>query len=227
MPTSALPRATVPANAIYFTDAAARPGRIDWVAGGSVSTLHERPAGSLHSVAVSPDGQVYLADANQQDVIRLDGSREVRVYRAPTYVRAVAVSSRGKVYFSEATGAGGDGVIYELDGGEPRPFYTVHLADVRGSWGGEFAFDERDGLWLSSGNRTPSDLFHVVDGKPQRVYTSSDGAIGGFYVEKGGESVVYAGRDRIYRLRLRDGSREVIHAFAPGQDVSGVAPAVR
>jgi len=106
-------------------------------------------------------------------------------------IRDVAVkktddSGSYEVYFSIATGAWRDGHIYRVDGPETAShYYTVNLADfpvlscngTAGTWGGDFAFDDADNLYLSSGNHVPASIFRIsgagvygVTGSPVEVY---------------------------------------------------------
>jgi hypothetical protein len=95
-----------------------------------------------------------------------------------------------RVYFSTATGAAADGHIYYVDDapdfGPAVEYYTVVLESIPipscwagGSWGGNFAFDESENLFLSSGHCIPSALYKVsgagfdsVDGEavPELIY---------------------------------------------------------
>ena len=71
------------------------------------------------------------------------------------------------------------------------------------AWATQVALDRSNNdndLWLSSGNRIPAHLYKVVGGAPQRMYTSADGSISGFFFEPNG-NIVYANWDnRIHRL---------------------------
>jgi hypothetical protein len=183
---------------IYFTDAFARPGAIYRLQNGNVTELFRRAMNTLYSVAVSTDGAVFFCDANEYNVYKIQGAGEKVVYRHTTYVRALAVDSRGALYFSEATGGGGDGKIYRLDGSTAVAFYTVRLADVDGSWAGDFAFDQQGTLWLSSGNQRPANLYKVAKGVPEVVFTSADAMNGLSFASDG--SLIYTGMQAIYRL---------------------------
>jgi streptogramin lyase len=211
-------------TAIYFADGFALPGRIDRLDNGVVSPDYTRERHAIHSVAVASDGTVYFCDANTVAVMRLDNQQEVMVHRHTTYVRDVGVDSKGRVYFSEATGAGGDGTIYRIERGEAKPFYTVRLSHVDGSWAGNFALDGKDRLWLSSGNRVPASVYKVESGVPKRVYDAPEGSIAGFFIEGDGRAIVYADFEkRIYRVRMPSKERETLYFAPSAQHLSAVA----
>jgi hypothetical protein len=178
---------------------------------GTAAMLFRRSAGYLTSYAQAPDGTVYFTNAvNGTAVYKVHGAGESVVYQHDTYVRMVRVDSKGNVYFNEDTGAGGDGTIYQLVDGAASPadggpsasaakvFYRVKLSTVGGFWG-DFGFDGQDRLWLSSSNRIPSDLYLVVDGVPQHVYTSRDTSFMGFrFITP--TQVLFAGQDTTLRV---------------------------
>lgn len=160
---------------VYLADARLAPGKVFQVTQLSFPfprQVYERPAGGLHAVAVGPDGRLYFTDANQFDILRTDGLGEERIFRHATYVRDLAFDSRGRLFFSQATGAGGDGTIFRLDlaTGRATAFRTVRLEQVGGFWAGHFAFDRADHLYLSSGNRVPAALFAEAGGRFERRY---------------------------------------------------------
>jgi len=211
-------------DAVYFADALG-PGRISGLEKGTVATYYARVKGQIASLGIAPDGTVYFAEGSGFELYKMERGQDALVYTHNTYLRDVAVDSRGKVYFSEASGAGGDGVIYRLDGSQAVVFYRVPLSQVNGSWAGTFAFDPSDGLWLSSGNQIPASLYRVVHDVPQRVYTASDGSIFGFFFE-GKDSLLYADfGQRIYRLTIPAYQRTVFYSSPTAKALSAVAPA--
>lgn len=185
---------------VLFVDADDNPGRINRLDGEAVSTIYQRPNGQMHSVARASDGSIYFCDANGSKILRWRGEAEEVVFTHGTYVREVAIGPGDAVYFSEATGAGGDGIIYRLDGVSATEYYRVRLADVDGFWAGNFAFDPDGNLWLSSGNRVPASLYRVAEGTLRRVYTSPDAPIMGFTFEPTGNLVYADGREALIRL---------------------------
>lgn len=107
---------------IYLADGRANPGKIYQVrSGGAVTEWYERSSGRLSSLAVGPDGRMYFVNANRRSIFRIDGGAETRVYRHTTLVRDLAFDRQGHLYFSESTGAGGDGMIYRFN----RPVGTA------------------------------------------------------------------------------------------------------
>ncbi len=137
------------------------------------------------------------------------------VYTHTTYIRdiAFAFDSNGELglYFSEATGAGGDGKIYRIEDGYATPYYDVKLADVDGSWAGDFAFDAESNLYLSSGNRVPARIYKVDDGTVEGIYKDDKEPIKGLVCEDG--VLYYANwRTKIYRLDPDTGERTVVYS---------------
>jgi len=107
---------------IYFTDVKERPGSVYELAVGT-----PKPIFNFGKVAVRV------------------------VFTHTTYVRDVAFDPSGNLYFSESSGAGGEGKIYRLDltTGTATLFYTVRLASVGGFWSGDFAYSP-DGICTSA-----------------------------------------------------------------------------
>ena len=211
---------------LLFVDAEAINGRISRLDGETESTIYKRPSGQIHSLAPAKNDSIYFCNANKNAIYRLQGNTEETVYTHSTYVREVEIGPGGAVYFSEATGAGGDGVIYRLNGTNAVEFYRIRLSDVDGSWAGTFAFAGNGDLWLSSGNQIPANLYHVVGGAPQRVYTASDEAIMGFAFESTGNLIYANHNNTIVRLVLPSFARQIVQVIPSAQRLSDVALAM-
>ena len=200
---------TGPLPPLLIVNSNQRPGRIYKLENGDLSVFYTRSdrsayAGNLtlYSAAVSLDGTVYFVDANGDYVFQLDNSRVERpIYKHSTYVRHLGFDPSNHLYFSESTGAGGDGIIFRLDNGRAVPFYTVRLSEVDGFWAGTFAFDRSGSLWLSSGNRVPASLYKVVEGRPHKMFTTSS-SIMGFCFTSDSEVLYSDQRQTIQRLQL-------------------------
>lgn len=199
----ASPIADVPV--FYLTDAGDSTGKIYRVRDGRIRRIYARARGRLYSVAVAPDGTVYFSNHNDNHIYRLllPSGEEARVYTHDTYTRDVEFDSEGRLYFSESTGAGGDGTVYRLDleSRVARPVFSVKLAQVDGYWAGNFAFAPDGSLWLSSGNRVPASLYKVEAMHPRRMFTSS-GSIRGFAFTGGGHLLYADWRQRVHRIEL-------------------------
>ena len=134
-------------------------------------------------------------------------SAESVIYTHNTYVRdiAFAFDRNGDLglYFSEATGAGGDGKIYKLDGASAVLYYPVKLSNVGGYWSGDFAFDSDGNLYLSSGNRVPASIYMVESGSGMvtKIFESKSGSIAGL-VYRGGRLYYADWGTHIYRLDI-------------------------
>jgi hypothetical protein len=143
--------------------------------------------GDLHAIAFAPAARYYLS-RNRNMLIQADKKGEEVVYRHTTYVRDLVLDDRDNVYFSEASGAGGDGKIYRvvpIGGANPdraELICTVPLGDVGGFWAGDFAFGrlplgglDTDMLYLSSGNKVPASIYRMTRkagawGKPEVIF---------------------------------------------------------
>jgi len=162
-----------PAMEVYVADKTKSPGAIlELGVAPYPLTRFARPRGRITSLAVGLDGWFYYSDASAYFILRTDGRVEYEVHRHSTYVRDVGFDATGRLYFSEATGAGGDGMIYRLspDHVVSEPFLRVPLAEVGGYWAGHFAFDRSGVLHVSSGNRRPSSLYAHRAGRFVEVF---------------------------------------------------------
>ncbi|MCS7117849.1 MAG: hypothetical protein NZ957_03585 [Thaumarchaeota archaeon] len=147
--------------------------------------LERRIAYRVSCFAFDPNDtrRVYYTDANRMELFLLNtatGERTV-VFRHSTYVRCVRFGPGGFVYFSEASGAGADGKIFRFRDGNAELFYVVRLQDV-GFWAGDFDFDHRGNLYLSSGNSIPSSLYIVENQVPRVITTLDSSTVGLRYV---------------------------------------------
>lgn len=179
------------AQTLLYTDWTVVPGRVYYQGSASEQSLMQAAAGRIYSVKVGPDGGVVIVDANTRDVLTWAGGAPQVLHHHTTYVRDTAFDAQGRLYFSEATGAGGNGRIYRLDDGGPVLFYTVSLASVGGFWAGHFAFAPDGTLYLSTGNRIPSSIYQVSGGVPSVFYSDPSGAIAGFDFDAAG-NIYYA-----------------------------------
>jgi hypothetical protein len=143
----------------YIADARESPGTVYRVQEGREHIFHARSAGNVYSIAFSQDGTLHFVNANDTRIFRLDGPRETVVHTHHTYVRDIAFDGNDTLYFSEATGAGGDGSIYWMQRGNPSLFAEIPLDDIGGYWAGDFAFDTDNNLYISTGNRIPASIY--------------------------------------------------------------------
>jgi hypothetical protein len=185
--------------------------------GRSIAHLRGRPTASRrwrrrHSI--------YFLDANRFEINRYQAAPDAGL--SAQHLRTVRFARN--VYFSEATGAGSNGIIYQLDasGTTATPFFTVDLAQVDGYWSGDFAFDGLDNLWLASGNRIPSALYQVTGGTPVKVFTYPSDPIEGLCFETGGSLLFTNGKSALYRLTVPLYRQQLLYAFPVGETVSDV-----
>jgi hypothetical protein len=169
--------------------------------------------GDLHALAVSRDGRQFYLCRNRFAIVRADKVGETTFFTHTTYVRDLALDDEDNVYFSEATGAGGDGKLYRVvpaaGAAKTDLVYTVRLADV-GYWAGNFAFGrtaggglDTDALYLSSGNRVPASVYRVTRkagawGKPEELFSAPTPISG--LVLTGPREAYFVSGNRVYRL---------------------------
>jgi hypothetical protein len=197
------------AEEIYLTDARENPGKIFQI-------LHDRPgrpgpflwpmyfrkSGQILAVAFAGYGSAYFTDANRSNIYKTDGVSEDTIYTHNTYVRDLAFDSRSRLYFSESSGAHGNGVIYGLNQhtGKVSRFVTVKLDEIGGFWAGHFAFDSSNRLFISSGNRAPGSIYEYVGGHFRRRFTHSESITGFAFVDN--RTLYFTNyRQKLYELR--------------------------
>jgi len=162
---------------IYYTSAKEIPGRV-YVYNyqfDALGHLFQRTEGGISSFTFHPyiHEKVYYLDSNTNEIrLFLLGSGDYGVvFEHETYVRCIRFGPGDRPYFSEATGAGGNGKIYKIVENRAELYYEVRLEDVNGFWAGNFEFDDDGNLYLSSGNRIPASIYKVVHGVPRKIET--------------------------------------------------------
>ena len=214
------------ANAIYFSDSYTSGIIRRLEASGKATPVYESlTAWRMHSIGFDDDGRLYFSNHNDFKLHRVvDGSAEV-VHEHDTYLRDFAFDSLGRVYFSEATGAGADGKIYRIDDGSVSLFYSVKLSDI-GFWAGNFTFDEEDTLYLSHGNKIPAGIFKIVNDTPTLVFDGPGYDITGLEFDDSG-NILYTARllsdSSIYRLDPSTGEPTLVFSDPQYVRLSDVA----
>lgn len=209
-------------TSLYFSDSTKSPGpvyrfRADT---GSKTAIYTRPSRRLYGFAFAPGvpNRLYYVNANEYKVyaVTLDSGAltEETIYSHKTYVRDVAFDFRGNLYFSEATGSGGNGKIWRLEpDGTATLFYTVLLSKVDGYWRGTFTFAPDGTLFLSNSNRIPGNLYEVdmTTNTVTKVFTSSSDAIVGITFGPDGLLYYATNKTKIYNLDLASLSPNVAY----------------
>nr|QNO51068.1 hypothetical protein HCFNICHJ_00025 [Methanosarcinales archaeon ANME-1 ERB6] len=209
---------------IYFADGGESPGSVYHynTTTGIEETVYTRPSRRLHSFSFHPaiPEKLYYVNANENKIYRTlqlpsGWTPEEVVYTHTTYVSDIAFAfdkdGELRLYFSEATGGGGNGKIYKIEDGKASLYYEVKLADVGGSWGGDFAFDDKGNLYLSSGNQIPASIYKVEEGKVKEIFKDEKEPISGLVYADG--ALYYANwGTKIYRLDLSTKERTVVYS---------------
>jgi hypothetical protein len=210
---------------IYFADAKELPGSVYHYDTSTEieETVYTRPSrNNLYSFTFHPEvpEKLYYANANEYKIYRTTQlwsgwTPEEVVYTHNTYVRdiAFAFDKNGELglYFSESSGARANGKVYKVEGNKATLFYEVKLADVGGFWAGDFAFDDKNNLYLSSGNRVPASIYKVDGKNVNEIYKDEKGSVSGLTYKDG--SLYYANwGSNIYQLDLSTGKRNAIYS---------------
>ena len=205
-------------TSIYFADGYQSKGAVYYYDSvtNTETTIYTRPSGNLYSFLFAPwdTTQLYFVNANEYKIYKklLGGGIEEVVYTHSTYVRDIAVKD-GALYFSEATGSGGDGKIWCLSSSKtPTLFYQVKLSEVNGFWSGDFTFDKNGLLYLSSGNKTGASLYRVdiVANTVTKLFTDPEPITGMAFGEDG--FLYYANwGTKIYCLDLTNMTKSIIY----------------
>lgn len=217
---------------LLFIDALAQPGRIERLDSDGVTTFYTRPSGAIHSIARASDGSIYFCDSSKRQVLRLQNGVESVYYTHDTYVKEVAISPSGGVYFSSETQRPSyNGIIYLIKPSTQsgrltaEEFYAVRRGDNIISWDGNFAFDRRGDLWLSS----ERSLYQVVNKVVQRKYFSRDGSVLGFFIGSNSDVFYADGRSMIHRVIISPASsvHEVVQSIPAAQQLKDIVPTTR
>ena len=188
---------------LLLADFGASTGRIYEVRDGELRPLFDWEGGSIGSVALGPNGEVYFSDYSDGYIYRVDHGEVEKVHFHSSDTHKVVVDEEGLVYFSEASGSTGDGAIFRLnpETGVVVKVFTVMRSEVDGTWDGDFAFASDGTLWLSSGNEVPASLYKIVDGVPQRLFTSGE-PIAGLTFSDEGDLYYSDWGNRVYRIEM-------------------------
>ncbi len=200
---------------------------------GQVSSFHtisDVPP-YITGLAISPDGTLYFTIRGTTHIYELRNDSEVLLYdHAGGDVRDIVFDSQGRLYFSDIVGdTRSDSFIYVLDDSEATVFYDVKVSQVDGQWGGMFAFDNDDNLWLSAG--TDGNLYKISGGVPQLMFMSQEINIRAFFFEPSGD-IIYASiygssGNIIYRLTVPEYIQSEVYVPPdPGSYIYDVAPVI-
>jgi len=206
---------------VYFNDEDESPGSVyRYRPDKPVNTVYTRPSGRLASFSTYYlPHKLYFVSGSNGNIYRVDyvnGQWQTPqvIFTHQTYVRDIAFLEDGgqtpTLYFSESSGAGGDGRIFALEYGKAVEKYRVRLNQVHGYWAGGFAYDGADVLHLSSGNTNKARIYRVTGGVPNQIYQAPSGGIMGF-AHVGGAVYYGDNHEHIYRVRLSDGHRTLVH----------------
>jgi len=212
-----------PPQPYYIVDAYQTPGTVYKIQNRTPGIFFKRRSGNISSIAVYTE-QLFFCSANDNRIYakKIKGPERV-VFEHNTYIRDVAVDPNGNLHFSEASGAGDNGRICklsprigDLESGDhfsisPERAVSVYLRTVDRFWAGDFTFDARGDLYLSSGNRSPAFIYRVPKeeggqyGPPRKLYKDAKGAIKGIAIDPSNSDFIYYAdwNQTIHKLNLR------------------------
>jgi len=208
----------------FTTNARESPGSVYKVQPEMESVYYRREKGNIYSIAFSRNGRLYFVDANDNGIYVVH-AQAMKIYTHSTYIRDITLDSAGNIYFSEASGAGGDGKIYKLNvlSSTASLFQKVRIAEVGGFWAGDFAFDKQDNLYISSGNRIPSSIYRLRDGMWESVFRDENEPIKGLSFLSC-DLLCYANwRSEIYMLDIQSSSKSLVYSNPIHTWISDVA----
>jgi hypothetical protein len=205
--TTPVPTSVAMLEPLLFTRAFSRTetGTIYRLEGQAATPVHARTTpgnGGIFSVAESPTGVLYFCDATESRIFKLDGQTESIVYKHHAPIKHLAFGPNGRLYFSSVLGSQDDAFIYQLDGSNAVPYYTLKAGTLDGPWSGTFAFDRQGMLWLSSGTRRPASLYRVRYQQLEKVFTTEQTAIMGFAFLVDGSIIFADNVHSVMRLTL-------------------------
>ena len=168
------------------------------------NVVNELYSMNAYEIAIGPNGEFFfVGDSFELRKIKGNDYNNIFLFRSPcpdrpwiSNVKLRPIDSKGnyRIYLSYASGAGGDGSIYYLNASnEPVLYYKVDLSKIPAYnnccqewnweyWGGNFAFDDQNNLYLSNGNcvsfkvsiyKVSGATLDGVSGEPVRIYTES------------------------------------------------------
>ncbi|HWQ18930.1 MAG TPA: Ada metal-binding domain-containing protein [Methanotrichaceae archaeon] len=215
---------------LAFVDSKENPGSVKIVDPdeGTVGKIFTRDSGKICALAMDGLGHLYFVDDNSRSIFEArPRQRSVEaIFTHKDIIRDLQlrfIEGVRRLYFSDATGAGGDGIIYYLnETGHAAIYYsvgyTMRQTDVAGYWDGSFTFDDDGNLYLSSGNRKPASIYRItgagpnaVSGSDSEIYTDKSGPIMGIqYVSP--KYIYYADHgSKIYKLDLSNFERVEVY----------------
>jgi len=209
-----------PPTELFYADWTVVPGSVYWKSDAAERVFFTADGGRIYNLTVGPDGLIYFSDSNDRHVKRWTGEEIQTVYTHSTYLRDIGFDPDGRLYFSESSGAGGDGRIFQItDSGAISLWHTVSLNDVDGFWAGHFAFAPDGMLHLSTGNRSNGKVYQVGEGGQTTTIHSETGVIAGIDFDADGNLYYADWFTRIYRL---DQGGPTVVRDAPGRRISDV-----
>lgn len=212
---------------LYFSDSTESPGSVYsyYAPFGFKTKLYQRSSKRLYGFEFAPWDPNYLffVNANEHKVYTVDldspGMIEDIIFNNTTYVRDIAFDAHNNLYFSEASGSGGDGKIYriEADGGKTL-YYRVKLSKF-GFWAGNFEFGPDGTLYISSGNVAGASLYKVdvAANVVTKLLSSPGESIAGLTFGSDGHLYYANHKTRIYRVNLATLTKTVVYTDSAQQ----------
>jgi WD40 repeat protein len=216
-------------TSLYFSDSTESTGSVYQFRAdtGTKTAIYTRPSARLYSFVFAPwdPNQLFFVNANDTKVFAVSLNSgtltEQVIFTHTTYIRDIAFDSNNNLYFSESSGAGGDGKIWRLEtDGTAALFYTVLLSKFGGFWAGTFTFAPDGTLYISNGNVIGASLYEVdvAANAVKKVLSSAGEAIVG--IAFGPDDLLYYANNktRIYSVDIASLGKKVAYED-PGQQI--------
>jgi hypothetical protein len=159
------------------------------------------------------------------------------IYTHPTWIRDIKIrykAVRYNFFFSAYHTDTSVRIFYLDEMDNPVPYCTIEGSQLKvidpchpegetyfGTWGGNFTFDDKDNMYISSGNNVSSGLFKIggagteeVTGEIERIVTSPNEPITSIEFIGNNQLLYVQGKQKIYKLDLQTLTSTLVYDVA-------------